>query len=72
MPVLSKELSISPNGELTLGLHAVFGEIHDLDSGEELFIPQKGFKICGLCDADSREKAVLSIMCRDWAWLSQD
>lgn len=51
MPILSSELSVSPEGELILGLHAVFGEIHDIESGEELFIPSEGFRICGLCDA---------------------
>jgi hypothetical protein len=72
MPLLSKELFVSPAGELILGLYSYFGEIHDIETGDELFIPRKGFKICGLCDADIRERSLMTVMTRDWAWLSQD
>lgn len=51
MLLLSEELSVSPRGELILGCHAIYGEIHDIESGDELFIPRGGFRICGICDA---------------------
>lgn len=70
MPVLSSDLFISPRGELVLGQYARFGEMHDIDSGDELFVPRGGFKVCGLCDSQFEKQHGL-IEDRT-AWISQD
>jgi hypothetical protein len=70
MPILSTELSVSPRGELVLGRYALYGEMHDIESGEELFIPRGGIKICGLCDSESMKD--YGVMTVESGWISLD